>query len=89
MGYAFAGVEKLLRGGGFPGLFLGKYKSLTPLVGTLNTIPVKKSGLGLQNPVTSTDKKFQSSRRASTELIHTVTEESELSTAGQLQALRE
>ena len=58
-------------------------------MGTLNTMPVKKAGLGLQNPVTSVDEKYPSLQHASTELIWAVTGERELSTANNLLALRE
>ena len=70
-------------------LFFGKSKSLTPLTGILSTMPVKKAGLGLQNPVTSADEKYLSSRRASTELIRAVTGEGEFSTADHFLTLRE
>ena len=49
---AFAGVEKLLWGGKLPHLLFRKSKYLTPLIGTLSTMPVKKYSLGLQNTVT-------------------------------------
>ena len=52
MGQAFTGVEKLLRETFLPRLFFVKLKSLQPIVGILSTIPVKKVGLGLQDPVT-------------------------------------
>ena len=56
---------------------------------TLSTIMFKKSGLGLQNPVTSADEKYLSLRHASTELIRYVTGKSEFSTADHSLALRE
>ena len=43
-----------------------KSKSLTPHIRTLSVMRVKKADLGLQNPVTSGDEKYLSSRRAST-----------------------
>ena len=54
----FASMEKLLQENFFPCLFLGKSKSLTPLIGTLSTVPVTKSVLGLQNPMTSANEKI-------------------------------
>ena len=51
-GDTFAGVEKIIWETFLPCLFLGKRKTFSPIVGDLITIPVKKSGLGLLNPVT-------------------------------------
>ena len=51
-GYAFIGVENLLPENVLPRLFFGKSKYFPPIVGTLNTMLVKKSGLGVQDPVT-------------------------------------
>ena len=48
----------------------------------------KKVGLGLQNPVTYSEKNL-GLQRARTELIQAVARESKLSTADHLQALRE
>ena len=48
----FAGLAKLLREKKLPLHFFGKSKSLSPLVGTIRTITVKKDRLVLQNPVT-------------------------------------
>ena len=73
----------------FPQLFFVKSKSLTPIIGILSTMLVNKAGLGLQNTVTSENKKLLSSQRASMELILDVTGESKLSTADHLQVLRE
>ena len=53
----------------FPRLFFGKPKYLTPLIGILVTMLVKKAGLGLQNPVTSADENCLSLRCASMEQI--------------------
>ena len=52
-GQAFTGMEKVLRETFLPHIFFGKSKTLPPIVGALSTFPVKKAGLGLQNPVTS------------------------------------
>ena len=49
---------------------------------------VKKSGLGLQNPVTSANEKFLSLRCARTELIRAVMEESAFPTTNHLQAVK-
>ena len=52
MGDAFAGVEKMIWEDFLPRLFFGKTKTLSPIVGAISTMPVKKSGLRLMNPVT-------------------------------------
>ena len=52
-GDAFARVEKIIRETFLPRLFFGKKKTLSPIVGDLSTMLVKKYGLGLLNPVTS------------------------------------
>ena len=59
-GYAFAGVEQLLRENFLPYLFFRKSKYLQSIVGILSTFPAKKSGLGLQKPVTLADEKYLS-----------------------------
>ena len=52
-GDAFRGVEKMIRENFLPRLFLGKTKTLSPIVGVLSTMQFKKAVLGLLNPVTS------------------------------------
>ena len=42
---AFAGVEKIIRENFLPRLFFGNTKTLSPFVGALSKIPVKKYGL--------------------------------------------
>ena len=59
-GYEFAGEERILWGTILPRLLFRKSKSILPIVGNLSMIPVKKSGLGLQNPVISTDEIYLS-----------------------------
>ena len=56
-----------------PSLFFGKSKTLPPIVGTLSTLSVKKSGMVLHNPVTSAKEKYNSSLRALCKLIGAVT----------------
>ena len=68
-GYESTGMEKILQETFFPLLFFGKSKSLPPTIVTVSAIPVKKSGLGLQNRVMLANEKFPSSRRVSVELI--------------------
>ena len=88
-GDKFEGVKKLLWGNIFPILFFRKAKYLTPFIGSLSMMPVKKVGLGIQNPVTFVDEKYLSSQRASTEMIQAVMGEGGFSTANILLALRE
>ena len=52
-GQAFAGVKKFMQETFLPLLFFGKSKTLPPMVEALIMLPVKKSELGLHNPVTS------------------------------------
>ena len=73
MGYAIAGVEKILREVFLPCLFLRKSKYIPPIVGTLCTMLVKKYGLGLQNMVIPANEKSLSLQLASTVLIGTMT----------------
>ena len=48
----FAGVKKTIRKTFLPCLFFGRKKTLSPAVGDLIKIPVKKAGMRLMNPVT-------------------------------------
>ena len=56
----------------FPCLFFGNSKYISPIVGTLSTMPVNKSGMGILNPVTSANNKELSLKHASTEFIQAV-----------------
>ena len=88
-GDAFAGVEKMLRENFLPRLFLGKSKTISPIVGTLSKIPVKKSGLGLLNAVTPKKYKYLSFQRKSKYLILSVMGGGAFSNANQILSLRE
>ena len=55
-----------------PRLFFGKTKTFSPVLGVLSIMPVKKSVLGLLNPVTSAQKKYLISQWGSTELVWAV-----------------
>ena len=55
-----------------PCIFFGNTKTLSPIVGALSTMPVKKAGLGLLNPVTSEKEKYLSSQKGRAELIRAV-----------------
>ena len=72
MGYAFTGVEKMIRETILPCLFFGKTKTLSPVVGSLSTMPVKKARLGLLNPLTSYQEKYLSSTGGRVELVRAV-----------------
>ena len=52
-------------------------------------MPVNKAGLGLQNPIKSTNKKVLSLQHESAEIIRVAMGESELSAANHLQVVRE
>ena len=68
----FAGVEKMLRENVLTNIFFGNTKTLSPIVGALSVMPVKKSRLGLLNPVIPAKEKYLSSQRRSAELIRAV-----------------
>ena len=57
-GEKFAGVEKMIQETFLPPIFLKNTKSLSPIVGSLSTMPVKKSGLVLLNPVMSAKNEY-------------------------------
>ena len=61
-GDAFAGVEKMIQENFLPSLFFGKMETLSPIVGALSTMSVKKDGLVLLNPVTSAQEEYLSSQ---------------------------
>ena len=73
-------MGKVLWGTIFPCLIFGKSNTLPTIVGTLSTFPVKKSGLGLQNPVASATDKYISLLCASYKMIGAVTCESKFQT---------
>ena len=60
-----------------------------PILRTSITIPVKKYSPGLQNPVASAHKKYESLQCASVELVNSVTGKGESSTTNQVRAVRE
>ena len=60
-GDSFAGVEKMIRENVLPHLFFGKKKTLSPVVGDLSKMPVRRAGLGILNPVVSDQEKYLSS----------------------------
>ena len=73
----------------FVSSFLWKDKSPSPIVGALSTIPFKKSGLGILNPVTAAKEKFLSSQQAITELIQAATGGGTFSNTDHLLDIRE
>ena len=72
MGQAFTGMERFLWETFLRCIFLGLSKTLLPIVGALNMLLVKISGLGIQNPVKSAKEKYNSLLRASGNLISAV-----------------
>ena len=72
-----------------PCIFFGKTKYLFPIVVYLTTMPVKKSGLGLLNPVTSANDKYLSFQKASTKFIQDVMRGGAFSGANHLLVFRE
>ena len=86
-GYVFASVEDAL-GTFLPRLFFGKTKYLSPIVGSLSTMPVKKYGLLILNPVTTAKENYLSSQQVSAELIRAVTGVVKFYNAYHLLALR-
>ena len=86
---AFAGVEKMIRENVLSPIFFGKTKYSSLIVGPLSTIPEKKSGSGLLNPVTSEKDKYLISQRATTELIRYLTGGGAFSNSDQLLELME
>ena len=61
-GDTFCGNGEYTPGKFLPSLFFGKPKSLSPIVGNLSTMSVKKSDLGILNTMTSANKKYPSSK---------------------------
>ena len=88
-GFAFTGIKKILRETFLPRLFFGNTPPLPLAVGTLITMLVRKSGLGLQNTVASAHKKIESSQRVSVKLINAVTGEIDFSVTEHLRSVSE
>ena len=88
-GDAFAGAEKMIQETFLPCLLLRRTKTLSPIVGSLSMMTVKKSGLGFLNPVTSAQEKYLISQRGSTELVWAVTGGEALSNTDNLHMLGE
>ena len=88
-GDAFAGVEKIIRETFLPCLFFGKTKTISPVVGALSTMPVKKAVLGLLNSVTSSQEEYLISTWGSVELVRAVTGGGAFSNADHLRTLSE
>ena len=66
---AFLGVDKIIWETFLPHLFFGNTKTLTPIVVTLSTLPIKVDGLGLLNPGMLAKEKYPSSQQGSATLI--------------------
>ena len=74
-GYAFERVDKTIWEFVLLHLFFQKTKTLSPIVGSLSTTPIKVAGIILLNPVTSEKKKYLIYHQGSAELIRYVTGE--------------
>ena len=89
------GHDRRVRGSGemiweksLPRLFFRKTKNLSPIVGAQSTMPVKKSGMGILNTLTSSQEKYLISQRGSVKLVRAVTG-GRFSNADHLRALGE
>ena len=71
-----------------PCLFFRKLKTLLPIVGAPSKFPVKEDGLGLKNPITSANEKYNSSLFAISELIGAVKGERDFSTANHIRSVK-
>ena len=71
-GDAFTGVKKMIQENFLPRLFFGNMKTLSPVVGALSMMAVKKAVLRLLNPVTSAQDKYLRSTWGSSELVRAV-----------------
>ena len=72
-GNTFAGEEKIIQETFLHCLFFGKTKTVSPIVGALSKMAVKKYRMGLLNPVTSAQEQDLSSQQGSAELVWAVT----------------
>ena len=88
-GDTFSGVENIIQETFLPRLFFRNMKTLSPVVGALSTMPVKKYGLGLLNSVTSAQKKYLRSMLGSIEEVRAVTGGGAFSNADHLRTLSE
>ena len=70
-------------------LFFENTKTLSPVVGALSTMPVRKYGMGLLNTVMSDQDNYLSSTQGNAELTWDVTGGEELSNADHLRTLSE
>ena len=86
---AFAGVYKIIWETFLPRLFFGTTKSLSPIVGSLSMVPVKKYLLELLNPVMSAKDKYLGLQQSSVEIIWAVMGVGEFSNADQILSVRE
>ena len=88
-GNAFKGVEKMIRKTFLPRIFFRNTKTLSSIIGTLSTMPIKVTGIGLLNQETSETEKCPSSQQGSAELIRAMTGGGAFSHANHLQTLGE
>ena len=88
-GQAFTGLEEVLRENFLHRLLSGKPKTLPSIVVALSMLTVKKSGMVLQNPVTSAEEKFTSSLCTSDKLIGAVEHNKVFKTSDHIRRLEE
>ena len=88
-GNLFEGLENFLRETFLPCILFGRLETPPPIVGALSTLPVNKSGLGLQNYVTSAAEKYTSLLRAICKMIGAVMGDREFSTADHIREIKE
>ena len=79
---------KFYAGNLFASSFLLKIENRPPILGALSTLPVKKSGMGLHNPVTPAQEKYNRSLCASDWLIGAVKGKQMFSTADHIRAVK-
>ena len=82
-------MEKIIRETFLPRIFFGKTKNLSPVLGALSTMLVRKARLLLLNPVMSAQEKYLSSTWGSAELVRDVTGGGAFSNADHLRTLIE
>ena len=70
-------------------LSFGNTENISPVVGTLSTMMVNKSGLGLLNIVTSAQEKYLNPQRGSAELARAVTRGRSFSNSDHLRTISE
>ena len=89
MGYAFAGVEKMIGETFLPSLLFRKTKTILPIVLALSMMPINMAGLVILNPVTPSKENYLSSQWGSAKLIWSVAVGGAFSNSDRLRMLGE